>query len=154
MGELYQYTLTSDSLTLAELKTLHDYTIRPRLRTVAGVSEVNSWGGYIDQLQVEADPVRLASYGLTLDDVHEALQRNNTSFGGSYIERAGERYTLQGLGRFNSAEEIASVVIAAHSGTSVRIGDIGTVRLGALPREGAVTQDGKGVVVSGMVLKL
>ncbi len=154
MGELYQYTLTSDSLTLAELKTLHDYTIRPRLRTVEGVSEVNSWGGYIDQLQVEVDPVRLASYGLTLDDVHAALQRNNTSFGGSYIERAGERYTLQGLGRFDSAEEIASVVITAHSGTPVRIGDVGAVRLGALPREGAVTQDGEGEVVSGMVLKL
>jgi cobalt-zinc-cadmium resistance protein CzcA len=154
MGELYQYTLTSDSLSLAELKTLHDYTIRPRLRTVAGVSEVNSWGGYIDQLQVDADPVRLASYGLTLNDVHAALQRNNTSFGGSYIERAGERYTLQGLGRFSSADEIASVVITATNGTPVRIGDVGTVRLGALPREGAVTQDGRGEVVSGMVLKL
>ncbi|HEY9429688.1 MAG TPA: CusA/CzcA family heavy metal efflux RND transporter [Gemmatimonadaceae bacterium] len=154
MGELYQYTLTSDSLSLAELKTLHDYTIRPRLRTVPGVSEVNSWGGYIDQLQVDADPVRLASYGLTLDDVHDALQRNNTSFGGSYIERAGERYTLQGLGRFGSADDIARVVITAHDGTPVRIGDVGTVRLGALPREGAVTQDGNGEVVSGMVLKL
>ncbi len=154
MGELYQYTVTSDSLTLAELKTLHDYTIRPRLRTVEGVSEVNSWGGYIDQLQVEADPVRLASYGLTMDDVHNALQRNNTSFGGSYIERAGERYTLQGLGRFASADDIASVVITARNGTSVRVGDVGTVGLGSLPREGAVTQDAKGEVVSGMVLKL
>ena len=154
MGELYQYTMTSDSLSLAELKTLHDYTIRPRLRTVDGVSEVNSWGGYIDQLQVETDPVRLASYGLTLDDVHDALQRNNTSFGGSYIERAGERYTLQGLGRFTSADDIARVVITARDGTPVKVSDVGTVRLGALPREGAVTQDGRGEVVSGMVLKL
>ncbi len=154
MGELYQYTVTSDSLSLYELKTLHDYTIRPRLRTVPGVSEVNSWGGYINQLQVEADPVRLASYGLTLDDVHAALQRNNTSFGGSYIERAGERYTLRGLGRVASAEEVARVAITAANGTPVRIGDVGTVRLGALPREGAVTQDGHGEVVSGMVLKL
>ena len=154
MGELYQYTVTSDSLSLAELKALHDYTIRPRLRTVPGVSEVNSWGGYIDQLQIEADPVRLASYGLTLDDVHDALQRNNASFGGSYIERAGERYTLQGLGRFQSADDIARVVLTARDGTPVRIGDVGSVRLGALPREGAVTQDGRGEVVSGMVLKL
>jgi len=154
MGELYQYTIRSDSLSLAELKTLHDYTIRPRLRTVEGVSEVNSWGGYIDQLQVEADPVRLASYGLTLDDVHDALRRNNAGFGGSYIERAGERYTLQGLGRFTSANDIASVVITARDGIPVLIGDVGIVRLGALPREGAVTQDGEGEVVSGMVLKL
>jgi cobalt-zinc-cadmium resistance protein CzcA len=154
MGELYQYTVTSDSLSLTELKTLHDYTIRPRLRTVAGVSEVNSWGGFVEQVQVEADPVRLAARGLTLEDVDRALAGNNASFGGSYLERAGERYTLQGLGRFGAPEEVAQVVIAAHGGTPVRVSDVATVKLGALPRNGAVTKDGRGEVVSGMVMKL
>lgn len=154
MGELYQYTVTSDSLSLTELKTLHDYTIRPRLRTVEGVSEVNSWGGLVERVDVQVDPVRLASFGLTLEDVHGALQANNLSFGGSYLERAGERYTLHGLGRFESAEDISRVVITAHAGTPVRVADVGVVTLGALPRQGAVTKDGEGEVVSGMVLKL
>lgn len=154
MGELYQYTVTSDSLSLAQLKTLHDYTIRPRLRTVQGVSEVNSWGGFIERVEVQVDPVRLASFGLTLEDVHAALAANNLSFGGSYLERAGERYTLLGLGRFEAADDVGRVVIASHAGTPVRVGDVAVVVLGALPRQGAVTKDGEGEVVSGMVLKL
>jgi cobalt-zinc-cadmium resistance protein CzcA len=154
MGELYQYTITSDSLTLTQLKTLHDYTIRPRLRTVAGVSEVNSWGGFIERVSVEVDPIRLAGVGLTLEDVHAALAANNLSFGGSYIERAGERYTLHGVGRFESADDVARVVITARAGTAVRVGDVGNVVIDALPRQGAVTKDGQGEVVSGMVLKL
>jgi cobalt-zinc-cadmium resistance protein CzcA len=154
MGELYQYTLTSDSMSLADLKTLHDYVIRPRLRTVPGVSEVNSWGGHTEQIQVEVDPAQLAARGLTLDDVHRALADNNLTFGGGYVERGGERYTIRGLGRITSAQELGSVVLRATAGTPVRIADIATVRSGALPRHGAVTQDGRGEVVAGMVLKL
>ncbi|HEY0971607.1 MAG TPA: CusA/CzcA family heavy metal efflux RND transporter [Gemmatimonadales bacterium] len=154
MGELYQYTVSSDSMSLADLKTLHDYVIRPRLRTVAGVSEVNSWGGHVEQVQVEVDPVRLASLGLTLADVHRALADNNMVFGGSYLERDGERYTVRGVGRVGSATELGDVVLDAHGGTPVRVSDVATVRSGALPREGAVTQDGVGEVVAGMVLKL
>ena len=154
MGELYQYTVTSDSLSLADLKTLHDYVIRPRLRTVPGVSEVNSWGGHTEQIQVEVDPTQLVARGLTLADVHQALADNNLTFGGGYVERAGERYTIRGLGRIGSAAELGSVVLHAHSGTPIRIADVATVRSGALPRQGAVTQDGRGEVVAGMVLKL
>lgn len=154
MGELYQYTVTSDSLSLAELKTLHDYVIRPRLRTVPGVSEVNSWGGHTEQIQVEVDPTLLAARGLTLDDVNRAVSANNLTFGGNYLERGGERYTIRGLGRIASAEELGSVVVASTAGTPVRISDIATIQSGALPRQGAVTQDGRGEVVAGMVLKL
>ncbi len=99
MGELYQYTVTSDSMSLSELKALHDYTIRPRLRTVAGVSDVNSWGGRIEQVQVVVDPARLAARNLTLADVHAALASNNLSFGGAYLENEGTRYTVRGVGR-------------------------------------------------------
>src|SRR5690606_12958760 len=99
-------------------------------------------------------PVRMASFGLTLDDVHRALEANNLNFGGSYLERAGERYTLHGIGRFESTDDIGRVVIEAHGGTPVRVADVGVVALGALPRQGAVTKDGEGEVVSGMVLKL
>ncbi|HEX5074775.1 MAG TPA: CusA/CzcA family heavy metal efflux RND transporter [Gemmatimonadaceae bacterium] len=154
MGELYQYTVASDSMSLTELKTLHDYVIRPRLRTVPGVSEVNSWGGHIEQIQVEVDPVRLAAFGLTLDDVHRALADNNLTFGGNYLERAGERYAIRGVGRLGSAAEVGSVVLRASAGVPVRVADVATVHAGALPRYGAVTQDGRGEVVTGMVLKL
>lgn len=154
MGELYQYVLTSDSLSLTDLKTLHDYVIRPRLRTVAGVSEVNSWGGFIERIEVEVDPVRLAARRLTLRDVHEALARNDMGFGGSYLEQGGERFTLRGLGRVEDMAEIGGVVVGSYLGTGVRIADIAAVRRGTLPRNGAVTKDGQGEVVSGMVLKL
>jgi len=154
MGELYQYTVTSDSLSLAQLKTLHDYTIRPRLRTVPGVSEVNSWGGFIEQIHVVADPARLAARGLTLSEVHEALDANNRTFGGAYVETAGERFTLRGMGRAESLAEIERMVVATRAGVPVLVRDVATVRMGALPRQGAVTQDGKGEVVTGMVLKL
>ncbi|MBP9107128.1 MAG: efflux RND transporter permease subunit, partial [Gemmatimonadaceae bacterium] len=154
MGELYQYVVTSDSLSLTELKTLQEYTIRPRLRTVPGVSEVNTWGGYTEQIQVEVDPTRLTARRLTIDDVHRALADNNMSFGGSYLETGGERYTLRGLGRVDRARDIEQIVIASANGMPVRVADVAEVKIGALPRQGAVTKDGAGEVVSGMVLKL
>ncbi len=154
MGELYQYTVHSDSMSLIDLKTLHDFIIRPRLRTVPGVSEVNSWGGFTEQVHVVVDPVRLAARNLTLSEVHDALERNNMTFGGSYLETGGERYTLRGLGRVETPEEIASVVVATRGGVGITVGDVATVEKGGLPRHGAVSQDGKGEVVSGMVLKL
>jgi cobalt-zinc-cadmium resistance protein CzcA len=154
MGELYQYTVTSDSLSLAELKTLHDYTIRSRLRTVPGVSEVNSWGGFIEQVHVIADPARLAARDLTLAELHDALEANNRTFGGAYVETAGERFTIRGVGRAESLEEIGRMVVAVRGGGSVLVRDVARVEMGALPRQGAVTQDGRGEVVTGMVLKL
>jgi heavy metal efflux system protein len=154
MGELYQYTVTSDSMTLAQLKTLHDYTIRPRLRTVPGVGDVNSWGGEIEQLQVVVDPARLAARNLTLADVHKALAANNLSFGGALLEKDGTRYTVRGVGRLTQASEILQVAIASPGGVPVRIADVAVVEPGALPRYGAVTRNGEREVVAGMVLKL
>lgn len=154
MGELYQYVLTSDSLTLTELTTLHNTVVRPRLRTVSGVSEVNSWGGFTEQVQVVVDPVRLMARRLTMADVHRALADNNLTFGGSYLEQGGERFTVRGLGRVEQRAEIEQIVIGAVNGTSIRVRDVATITLGALPRAGAVTRDGTGEVVSGMVLKL
>ncbi len=154
MGELYQYTVSSDSMSLAELKALHDYTIRPRLRTVAGVSDVNSWGGRIEQVQVVVDPAKLAARNLTLADVHRALGANNLSFGGAYLENEGTRYTVRGVGRLTVPSEILQVAIASPGGVPVRVGDVAVIENGAMPRFGAVTLDGEHEVVAGMVLKL
>lgn len=154
MGELYQYTVSSDSMSLAELKALHDYTIRPRLRTVAGVSEVNTWGGEIEQVQVVVDPARLAARNLTLADVHRALAANNLSFGGAYLESEGTRYTVRGVGRFATPADIALVAIASPGGVPVKIGDVAVIEQGGMQRYGAVTENGTHEVVAGMVLKL
>ena len=154
MGELYQYTVSSDSMTLGEIKALHDYTIRPRLRPLAGVSDVNSWGGSIEQVHVEIDPAKLAARNLTLDDVQRALAANNMSFGGAYLESAGTRYTVRGTGRLNDTSEISQVAIPIAGSVPVRISDLGQVRLGSLPRFGSVTENGTREVVAGMVLKL
>ncbi len=153
LGELYQYVVESDSMSLTDLKSLHDYVIRPRLRSVDGVSEVNSWGGLIEQIQVQVDPSALLSYGLVLGDVHDALAANSMAFGGSYIERDGERWTLRGLGRISEADDLRSIVIRSVQGTAVRIGDVATIEIGALPRFGAVSRDGTHQTVAGMVLK-
>jgi cobalt-zinc-cadmium resistance protein CzcA len=153
LGELYQYVVESDSLSLTELKTLHDYTIRPRLRSVPGVSEVNSWGGLIEQVQVSVDPAALAAHALTLDEVHDALADNSVAFGGAYVETGGERWTLRGLGRVSGAEDIRAVVIRAVDGVPLRVADVATVEVGALPRFGAVSRDGEREAVAGMVLK-
>ncbi len=154
MGELYQYTVTSDSMSLGELKALHDFTIRPRLRTVAGVSDINSWGGLIEQVQVEVDPAKLAARNLSLTDVQAALANNNLSFGGAYVEQAGTRYAVRGVGRISDTSQIAQIALKAPGGVTVRIGDVATVKQGGMPRYGAVTQDGTREVVTGMVLKL
>ncbi len=154
MGELYQYTVTSDSMSLTDLKTLHDYTIRPRLRVIPGVSEVNSWGGFIEQIHVVADPAKLAARDLTLSELHDALDANNRTFGGAYVESAGERFTIRGMGRAESLDEIGRMVVATRGGAPVLVRDVARIERGALPRQGAVTQDGKGEVVTGMVLKL
>jgi heavy metal efflux system protein len=153
LGELYQYVVESDSLSLTELKTLHDFVIKPRLRSVPGVSEVNSWGGLIEQVQVTVDPAALAARQLTLGDVHDALANNSVAFGGSYVETAGERWTLRGLGRVSGPAEIAQVVVRTDGGVPVRVGDIATVETGALQRYGAVSRDGTHETVAGMVLK-
>lgn len=154
MGEVYQYILVADEARWepASLKTLHDYTIAPQLRTIPGVAEVNSWGGYTEQYQVIVDPQRLAQAGLTLGDVDDALARNNRNFGGSYTEDRNERFIVRGVGRLESLDDIGNVQVATRDGVPLLIRDIGTVASGHRQRDGAVTHNGQGEVVSGMVI--
>src|SRR5437763_4436882 len=97
-GELYQYTLSAPMPPM-ELKDLHEWVIKGQLRTIPGVSEVNTWGGQTKQFQIVVDPALLAQHGLTLHDVALRVQENNTNFGGGYIEHAAEQFTLLGAGR-------------------------------------------------------
>ncbi len=150
-GELYQYTL-SGPMSAMELKDLHEWVIKPQLRTLPGVSEINAWGGQTKQYQIVVDPAQLDQYGLTLHDVESRVEANNTNFGGGYIEHAAEQYTLIGTGRATTPEDLGKIVLTAKDGTPVLLRDVGDVRIGSAPPEGATLRNGE--TVSGMVIML
>lgn len=152
-GEVYQYTLDG-SLSLMDRKTLHDWQIRYQLRTLPGVSEINSWGGLTKQFDVEPDPTAFQKYGLTLHDIVARLQENNKNFGGGFVNYGDEQYTVLGLGRARDERDIGNIVAFARAGTPILLHDIANVRIGSFPRQGAVSRDGKGETVSGMVIAL
>lgn len=160
MGEVFEYlverdsTVAADSSRLVDLTNLQEYTIKPLLRTVPGVADVNTWGGMPQQFQVNADPSKLAGYGITLHDIETALANNNANFGGGYIEDRNERLTLRGLGRVVDTADIANVVLATRGATPVRIRDVASVTITSQLRYGAVTRDGKGEAVSAVILML
>src|SRR5579872_7145506 len=107
-GELYQYTL-SGPMSAMDLKDLHEWVIKPQLRTLPGVSEINAWGGQTKQYQVVVDPAVLDQYGLSLHDVAARVAENNTNFGGGYIEHAAEQFTLLGTGRALDISDIGNI---------------------------------------------
>ncbi len=150
LGEVYHFIRTSKSRDLAELRTLQDWVVRPRLRRVPGVAEVNAWGGLAKQFEVRGDPDRLTAHGLTLDDLMTALKENNQDVVGGYIARAGELSLVQGLGRAPTVEEIARTVIRARNGVPIRVQDVADVGIGHMIRRGGVTADGRGEVVLGI----
>ena len=150
-GELYQYTL-SGPMSAMELKDLHEWVIKPQLRTLPGVSEINAWGGETKQFQIVLDPAVLDQYGLTLHDVAKRVEDNNMNFGGGYIEHAGEQYTLLGTGRAVSTSDLGNIVLLSNKGSSVLLRDVADVRIGAAPPEGATLRNGE--TVSGMVIML
>ncbi|GMR22452.1 MAG: CusA/CzcA family heavy metal efflux RND transporter [Acidobacteriota bacterium] len=151
-GEIYQYVVEGEGYTAMELKTIHDWNVKFQLRTVPGVNEVNSWGGFIQQYHVLVDPDRLLAYRLTLHDVFAALAESNQNFGGSFIEHGAEAYTVRGLGLFESLRDIEVVVVKSEEGVPVLIRDLARVEVQPAVRQGAVTKDGEGEVVSGMVI--
>lgn len=153
-GEIYHYLIEGDDNDLMTRKTLHDWEVRQRLRSVKGVGEVNSWGGQTRQFQVVVDPRKLEKYGLALRQVLRALADNNTAFGGGFIEHRSERYTVRGLGLAAGVDDLKRIVLASKDGVPVFVGDVADVIVAPMPRNGAVTRDGKGETVSGMVILL
>ena len=153
-GEVYRYTLEGEGYSPMELKTLHDWEIKYQLQAVPGVADINTWGGHTRQYEIEVDPYRLHAHGLTLRDVFERVRENNDNFGGGFVEHASEQYTVRGLGRIESERDLGAIVLAAHQGTAVYLRDVAEVKIGKMPRQGAVTRDGKGETVSGMVIML
>ena len=150
LGEVYHYLLTSDAYDLTELRTMQDWIIRPRLRRVPGVAEVNSWGGFEKQFEVRVDPARLAKYQMMPDDVVGALRENNEDYGGGYITSGGEASLVLGIGRPHTVEQIGEITIEAHRGTPIRVRDVAEVAVGHVLRRGGVTANGRGEAVLGL----
>jgi cobalt-zinc-cadmium resistance protein CzcA len=168
MGEAFQYLVerddapgdsarsarATDTLSLIDLTNVQEYIVKPLLKTVPGVAEVNTWGGMLQQFDVLADPSKLAGYELTLHDLETALANNNANFGAGYVEDRGERFTVRGLGRVGGVDDIANVVVSTRGATPVYVRDVARVSVGPQPRFGAVTRDAKGEAVSAAVIIL
>jgi cobalt-zinc-cadmium resistance protein CzcA len=154
LGEIYQYTLESPTRSPMELRTIQDWLILPQLRAVPGVNEVNSFGGFVKQYHVTVDPARLLKYNLTLADILEGLERNNANAGGGFIIQGWEQAYTRSVGLFEGIADMENVVLRAKDGTPVYLRDVADVAVGPQVRQGAVTQDGKGETVAGMVIML
>jgi cobalt-zinc-cadmium resistance protein CzcA len=153
-GEVFQYTLEGEGYSAMELKTLHEWEVKYQLRAIPGVADINTWGGITQQYEIQADPAKLRSYGLTLRDIFERVRENNANFSGGFVEHHSEQFTVRGLGRVANIEEIGNIVVDSHHGTPVYLRQVADIAIGAMPRQGAVTRDGKGETVSGMVIML
>jgi cobalt-zinc-cadmium resistance protein CzcA len=150
LGEVFHYTVTGSGKTLAELRTAQDWIIKPQLRSVRGVAEVNSWGGDERQLHVVVDPTSLHSRGLALADLAEALEKNNANVGGGMLDQAGESSLIQGVGIVTKASDIEDIVIRADRGVPIKVRDVAKVVEGREIRRASVTADGKGEIVLGL----
>ncbi len=150
LGEVFHYVVTGTGRDATELRTIHDWFIKPKLRTVKGAAEINTWGGYEKQYQVRINPDLLIKYGLTFDQVVEATEENNQNVGGGTVREGSQAVLVQGLGRTRTIDEIKGIVISAKDGIPVRVGDVAEVVIGSEIRRGAVTADGRGEVVMGL----
>ncbi|MFA6294691.1 MAG: efflux RND transporter permease subunit, partial [Victivallales bacterium] len=154
LGEIYQYTLESENHSAMELRTLQNWTIAPQLRVVPGVIEANSFGGFVKQYHVLVEPDRLLKYGITLNDVLEAIGKNNDNAGGNFLVKGWEQYYVRTVGLIDGMKDIENIVLKSADGTPVYLKDVAEVAIGPETRQGAVTRDGKGETVAGMVIML
>ena len=166
LGEIYQFEVSGEPMcddgpdteacyTPMELRTILDWYVNYRLRSVPGIVEVNSFGGELKTYQVTLDPAKLTAYNLGVGDVLEALSANNRNVGGGYIAHQGEQYLVRGEGLIEDLDDVADVVLAHDAdGTPVYVGNVGCVELAPMIRQGAVTRDGEGEAVVGIVMML
>ena len=151
-GEVYQYTVDGPA-SLMDRKLLHDWQLRYELRTVPGITEVNSWGGESRQFEIQPDPMALQRYGLTMHDLIVRVQENNSNFGGGFLNSGPEQITMLGRGRVSNETDLGNVVLLASAGTPVFLHDVAQVKVTPSPRQGAVLRDGRGETVSGMIIQ-
>ncbi|MBL0910896.1 MAG: CusA/CzcA family heavy metal efflux RND transporter [Bacteroidia bacterium] len=159
LGEIYQYVVYPEKgyeskYSATELRSIQDWIIRPQLIGTPGVAEVNVLGGYLKQYEIAVEPDKLRSMNVTITEIFDALERNNENTGGAYIDKKPYAYFIRGIGMVNGLEDIRKIVVKNQNGIPILIRDVALVREGSGIRYGAVTKDGKGEEVSGMVLML
>ena len=154
MGEIFQYVVSGHGYSIQELKTIQDWDIKYQLRSVPGVNEVNTWGGFTTEYHVVVDPIKLLQYQLSLKDVFTALENNNQNFSGGIIERNSEQYLIRGIGKIQSMSDLEDILVKNQNNFPIKIKNIARVEFGSQIRQGAATQDGKGEVVTGIVMML
>ncbi len=154
LGEIVQYVVRGQNHTLTELRTIQDWLIAPQLKTVQGVTEVTSFGGFVKQYEVQVDPDRLRNFGIGLKDITEAIGNNNSVSGGNYLEHNREQYIIRGFGQINNAKNIEDIIVKNLDNRPIYVKDIAHVVVGQQLRQGAVSQDGNGEIVTGIVMML
>ncbi|RYU95542.1 efflux RND transporter permease subunit [Emticicia agri] len=159
LGEIYQYTIIpkkgyENKYSLTDLRTIQDWIIKRQLAGVKGVIEISSFGGYVKQYEVSANPERLRANNISMAELYEALSRNNANTGGSYIEKNNQAYFIRGEGTTKSLSDIENIVIKTVGGTPLLVREVATVQFGHANRFGAMTQNGKGETVGAVVLML
>lgn len=159
LGEIYHYTIRAKEgyehkYSLTQLRTMQDWIVRKQLSGTPGVAEVSGWGGYVKQYEVAINTDQLNASGVSVSEVFEALQRNNSNTGGSYIEQNSNQYYIRGIGVVKNLEDVANITVKTVDGTPVKVGDVAKVQLGHATRFGAVTRNGEGEVVAGIAIML
>ncbi|MGZ8271883.1 MAG: efflux RND transporter permease subunit, partial [Methylophilus sp.] len=154
LGEMFMFTVESDTLSLQERRSILDWVIRPQLRTVPGVADVNSLGGLVRTFEIVPDNARMYARGISLNSLQQAIQDNNRNDGAGRLNDGEESLLVRSEGAFKTLDDVKQTVIRGENGVPVRITDVADVRIGELTRYGAVTSNGKGEVVEGLVLGL
>ena len=159
LGEIYHYTIRAKKgyehkYSLTQLRTMQDWIVRKQLSGTPGVAEVSGWGGYVKQYEVAINTDQLNASGVSVNDLFEALQRNNANTGGSYIEQNSNQYYIRGIGVVKNLEDVANITVKTVDGIPVKVGDVAKVQLGHATRFGAVTRNGEGEVVAGIAIML
>jgi heavy metal efflux system protein len=162
MGEIYQYTLEGKPPAdpdqkrryLTNLRTLQEWVVTPQLKGVAGVNEINSFGGYFKQYQVVVAPEKLVKYAITVEDVYQAIGSNNGNVGGNILERDADQYIVRGVGLIENISDIERIVLKSQGGTPIYLRDVALVQVGEAVRMGAALKDGKDEAVGGIVMML
>jgi cobalt-zinc-cadmium resistance protein CzcA len=152
-GQIYLYQITGAGKSNQELRTIQDWIVKLQLRTVPGVADVLSFGGDVKQYQVIVDQKALVNYNIPLKTLFDAIQNNNQNTGANFIEHGDQQYVVRGLGLVKDIDDIRNIVLDSRNGTPIRVSDVARVEIGNELRQGAVTKDGKGEVVTGIVLK-
>lgn len=156
LGEIYLWTVETEEgakrpdgqpYTSTDLREIQDWIIKPQLRNVPGVTEINSIGGYAKEFQIAPDPAKLLAHGLTMTDIVTALDRNNANVGAGYIEKRGEQYLIRAPGQVKSVEDIGNVILGNAQGVPLRVSDVAQVGIGQELRTGAATDNGREVVL-------